>query len=61
MLSKLANLIYGGMVSAWPVKNLPNKNSEMLIQIRSEVKGGKELANVAGINGETDSFTVWSR
>ena len=36
--------------SAWPVKNLPNKNSEMLIQIQSEEKGIKELATVAGIN-----------
>ena len=36
--------------SAWPVKNLPNKNSKMLIQIQSEEKGIKELATVAGIN-----------
>ena len=36
--------------STWLVKNLPNRNSEMLIQIQSEVKGVKELANVAGIN-----------
>ena len=36
--------------STWPVKNLPNKNFEMLIQIQSEEKRIKELAIVAGIN-----------
>ena len=51
--------------STWPVKNFPNKNSEMLIQIQSEVKGIKELATVAGINEKDQekqihSFTVWS-
>ena len=46
--------------SAWPVKNLPNKNSEMLIQIQSEVKGVKELANVAGINEKDEEKQIVS-